>query len=57
MVLIWNLKQTVHIQFKIHKKKTQQKAWPTLSRLILLNGNHFPTKTTTGRPNLSTPLW
>lgn len=29
----------------------------TLSRLISLKRNHFPTKTITGLPNLSTPLW
>jgi hypothetical protein len=29
----------------------------TLSRLISLNGNHFPTNTITGLPNRSYPLW
>lgn len=29
----------------------------TLSRLILLAGNHLPTKMITGRPWRSTPLW
>ena len=29
----------------------------TLSRLILVAGNHLPTNTTTGRPCRSTPLW
>lgn len=58
-LILYNIMLKYKDPFLIRKTiwEKQQNNNITLSKLILLKGNHLPTNTTTGLPSLSTPLW